>query len=239
MSTPTITISIPAFNDSHAIQELIAAYHQAGIHGENISYLLIDDGSSDDTASTIQQLASTYPRIQTILHDKNYGFGYTIKEAITTPKTDFILFISGDHQFHANAAQKLLDEISPQVDYVLGKRNKRSDNLYRRAVSKTYNLLISTLTCKKVYDINSIFMLRSSVLKGIQLNSQSAFIHAEIYLKLKENGAVCKEISIPHYARKFGVGSGGRIKVIIPTLIDLIKYISHALTTSNKSVQSH
>ncbi len=222
---PTVTISISVYNDSESVKNLISDYHQAGIKGENIYYLLIDDGSTDNSAETIKNLSSEFPNTSYILHEKNYGFGITIQEAVTYPKTNYILYISGDHQFHSDAAIRLLDCISQAPDYVLGIRDKRKDSIYRKLLSISYNKLISTLTSIKVKDINSVFLIKRESVKKIELKSRSAFIHAEIFLKLKKAGLNCKNIVIPHHPRQFGKGSGGKISIIILTLKDLIKFM--------------
>lgn len=107
-SNSSVTISIPAYNDMHAVRNLMQEFHQAGIEGPEIFYLLIDDGSQDNTAESIRELSQIYSNTSCIFHQKNQGFGYTISEAIKTPETDYILFISGDHQFKAEAALILL-----------------------------------------------------------------------------------------------------------------------------------
>ncbi|MCO5233304.1 MAG: glycosyltransferase family 2 protein [Chitinophagales bacterium] len=208
----------------YAIQELVNDLFQEGCIGDNISFLLIDDGSQDDTASVIQKLSQKYPRIQCVIHESNMGFGYTIREAITTPKTGYVLYLSGDNQFRSDSVKKLLDFVHTDSDYVIAIRNRRSDNFYRRFVSKTYNTLISIAAKMRVKDVNSIFLVKRNTLEKISLNSSSAFIHAEIFLKLKQMNTKCEELSITHYPRVFGKGSGGKFSVIFPTFIDLLKY---------------
>lgn len=225
--TETITISIPVYNDMHAIVDLMHEFQDAGLNQPNIHYLIIEDGSQDQSAMAINEIALKYSNVQTIFHSKNQGFGYTINESVTTPATEYILFISGDHQFKVDAAKILLEEIkiNSNADYILGIRNKREDNLYRKFVSLTYNSLISLFTNQKVNDVNSIFIVKSKAIKNIHLKSKSAFIHAEIFLKLKQKNFYCKEIYIPHYPRKYGTGSGGKLRIVIPTLIDLLRYL--------------
>lgn len=102
---------------------------------------------------------------------------------------------------------------------------KRNDNTYRRVVSKIYNQLISLLTGQKVNDINSIFLVKRQALESLSFQSKSAFIHAEIFLKLKNQKKTCREVSIPHHPRIHGKGSGGKLSVLIPTFIDMIKFV--------------
>lgn len=226
MQKQTITISIPCYNDMYSIQSLFQELYSQYGKQKHIHFLLIDDGSSDNTAQVLKRIQQKYKRVELICHTQNMGFGFTIKEAVTTPKTDVILFLPGDNQFRSDAAQALIDEIiKSDADYILGIRKNRKDNIYRKFLSNGYNSLISTLSKHKVSDINSIFIVKRDALDGIQLKSKSAFIHAEIYLELYKSGKDRSTIIIPHHPRLHGKGSGGKLKTILPTVIEFFKYL--------------
>ncbi|MCB0540869.1 MAG: hypothetical protein KDE33_25370, partial [Bacteroidetes bacterium] len=110
-------------------------------------------------------------------------------------------------------------------DLIIGKRNKRSDNLYRRLNSKMYNLVISLLARKKITDVNSIVLFKSEILKNLNLKSTSAFINAEFILKALEKNYKFIEVPIIHQSRKHGRGSGGKWSVIKKVIKDVIKYM--------------
>jgi hypothetical protein len=74
-------------------------------------------------------------------------------------------------------------------------------------------------------DVNSVFLCKSVLFKGVQFNSNSAFIHAEIAFTAAKHQVRVAVVDVPHHARKFGSGSGGKLRVILPTIADFFRYI--------------
>src|SRR5690554_1065204 len=105
----SITFSIPAYNDELSIQELINNFQNSGFDTKRFRYLIIDDGSHDNTYAVSKELTMKYPNIDIFSNEQNRGFGYTIKSCLTTPTSDLILFIPGDYQFREDAATLLID----------------------------------------------------------------------------------------------------------------------------------
>lgn len=223
---PKITFSIPAYNEGISIVNLVKDCLKVA-EELAISYdiFIIDDGSIDQTSNHIQELKKQYPHlIRVYTHEINKGFGITIKEIFQLPETDWIFFISGDNQFPANNLKRMLPYIT-HYDFILGYRTDRNDTTYRRIVSYVYNLYISILSKKRVHDVSSIALVKSKIIKQLKLNSNSAFIHSEIYLKAKRSGAKIIEVPILHNERAFGEASGGKFKTIIFTIFESIKYV--------------
>ncbi|MBL7777675.1 MAG: glycosyltransferase family 2 protein [Chitinophagales bacterium] len=218
------TISIPAYNDSQSLQQLvneaIALKHANGL---DFDILIIDDGSADDTLAVAKKLKLNHAEITLISHERNLGFGTTLKEVFTLPKTDWVLFLPGDNQFPVNNLMLFLP-LTYSYDYIIGFRQLRKDLFHRKFYSFIYNFLLGLLFNVKPQDVNSIVFFNKSVLRGRDFKSKSAFIHAELYLLMREQGGRIAEIPIVHQERAFGFGSGGNIKVIINTVIDLILY---------------
>ena len=222
----SVTISIAAYNDAKALKRLLDQLIKEGFSGEKIHYFLIDDGSQDDTAGVIKTYCQNHPNTTSLIHTQNRGFGETIREAVQTPQTDYILYLSGDNQFRADAVYKLIHAaFESKADYVIGRRGQRQDNGYRRLLSQVYNRLISWLCSEKVNDINSIFIVKREAIQTLPLKSKSAFIHAEIFLRLRKSGFQCGEVEIVHFPRLYGKGQGGKLRIILPTLIDLLRYV--------------
>jgi hypothetical protein len=83
--------------------------------------------------------------------------------------------------------------------------------------------------------VNSIVFFRRSALKGIILQSRSAFVHAELFIKLARNGARMIETEVLHKEREFEFGAGGNWRVMCKTLVDLLKF-SIAEKETEKSI---
>jgi undecaprenyl-phosphate 4-deoxy-4-formamido-L-arabinose transferase len=220
----SLTISIPAYNDSMSLVKLVDETEllctQLGIP---FQLLIINDGSYDNTLKVARELAHKYGNIEVLSHDKNLGFGETLKKVFMLPETEWVLFLPGDNQFPVSNLHRFL-EIKDRYDYMLGFRKERRDKAHRKLYSKVYNQLISFFSGYKVRDVNSIVFYRSKIFDKIQLNGKSAFVHAEFFIRTSRADFRVVEIEIIHQEREFGFGSGGNIRVITATIRDLLLY---------------
>lgn len=223
--TPWLTISIPAYNDEKSLLKLVEDVRvECEKHAIPFNILIINDGSTDSTAEVANSLSGKYNNISVFQHNRNLGFGPTLKEVFTTPKTEWVLFLPGDNQFPATNLGTFL-RYKNDFDYILGKRSIRKDSVLRLLYAGFYNRLVSFLSGYKVDDVNGIVFFKSAVFEQVKLQSASSFIHAEFFLETKRNGYKVAEIAIEHREREFGSGSGGKWSVIVPSVIDLFFYV--------------
>ena len=220
----SITISIPAYNDIKTIKELVSESIKT-LEDLKIDWniFIVDDGSTDNSYYVLNDLSKRYNNIVIHTHKINYGFGQTIKEVFQVPQSEWVLFLSGDNQFPASNLKQLI-KYTNKYDFILGYRLNREDNFYRILNSKVYNIIISILAKKRIYDVNSIALFKSEIVKDLVINSKSAFVHAEILLKVIKRNVKVTEVPILHNRRVFGDASGGKIKTILFTIFELIKF---------------
>lgn len=221
----SITISIPAYNEANNIEVLIENVLNTISKDPNHQFYInvIDDGSTDNTPSILNKLSKEYPNITVYTHDKNEGFGLTIKEVFMNPTSDWILFLSGDNQFPASNIPIMMTMMG-DYDLILGYRNIRQDNFVRKIISFIYNKFITILAHREIKDVSSIALVKTSLLKDVNLTSKSAFIHAEIIIKLLNNGANFIEIPVFHNERSYGKASGGKFITILRTIMEMVKF---------------
>ena len=219
-----ISISIPAYNDSQTIESL-ANESLAALSAITDDYevFIINDGSKDATSEVIRKLSRENPRIKIFEHQKNLGFGATIREVYTLPDSEWIFFIPGDAQIAPSEIIKLFP-FKDKYQFILGYRKHRNDPWMRKINSWCYNTFISMIAGKMVRDVNSVGLLKRDALNGVSLNSASAFIHAEILLEIIRKGASFTEIEILHKPRSHGSGSGNKWRTIFSTMNDMLKY---------------
>ena len=75
-------------------------------------------------------------------------------------------------------------------------------------------------------DVNSIVFYRSKIFDTIRLKGNSAFVHAEFFIRTSKAKFRVTEMEVLHQKREFGFGSGGNVKVIAATIKDLFLYIA-------------
>ncbi len=129
-----LIIQIPCYNEEETLAKLLKSLPKK-IKGINkIEYLLIDDGSTDNTLKIAKK-----NRVHHIVsHIKNKGLAKTFMTGITKSlalKADVIVNIDADNQYDASCIQSLVDPIiNKSFDIVIGERpiNQMSDFSYTK-----------------------------------------------------------------------------------------------------------
>ncbi len=117
---PLISILIPCFNEERNARETIsAALDQRYPH---IEVIAINDGSSDNTAEVLQQLAQEQPRLRVIHLAENQGKAVALKAGAAAARGDLLVCIDGDALLDRDTAAYLVEPLIkyPHVGAVTG-----------------------------------------------------------------------------------------------------------------------
>ncbi|MCC6453066.1 MAG: glycosyltransferase family 2 protein [Acidobacteria bacterium] len=121
-----LSIVVPAFNESARIvpslEKILTYIREKGLDAELI---VVDDGSSDDTAEIAGKVAERYDEIKTnvIRHKQNRGKGNAVKTGLLAAEADIALFSDADLSTPIEEAEKLIAPISNgEMDLTFGSR---------------------------------------------------------------------------------------------------------------------
>ena len=219
----SISFLIPAYNDEATIATQVKEANSIGnkLHMP-FEIIVTDDASRDNTGNILDNLKKYIKQLRVITHRKNKGYGDTIKELYYSAKKEWLFTIPGDYQVEAKELLKLA-RYEKEADIILGWRTNRCDTKLRQFQSRIYNVLIWLLFRTNTHDVNSVRLMKSRIMKPVQLRGASAFTDAELIIKAQRAGFRIKEIPIGHSQRQdgTGVGGGGKIGVIVPTIWEM------------------
>jgi glycosyltransferase involved in cell wall biosynthesis len=153
--TPALGVSIivPAYNEGDVIADLVQATHTVmkGT-GETYEIIVVDDGSSDDTAQAARQAGA-----RVIRHPYNIGNGAAVKTGIRQAKGKVFVSMDGDGQHDPADIPRLLEQIGP-FDMIVGMRTRQAETaLHRDLANGLYNFLASYVSGRKIEDLTSGF----------------------------------------------------------------------------------
>jgi len=160
---PHLSVIIPVYNEAAVIEPLLRDlhHHLARLLPQNFEVLVIDDGSTDQTAThvtdTIKQLAST--EIRLLQRPYNTGNGAAIKTGIRHATGEFLVMMDGDGQHQPADIARLLAE-ADRFDMVVGARTRQSETaLHRDIANWIYNLFAGYICDFPIRDLTSGFRL--------------------------------------------------------------------------------
>lgn len=92
------SIVIPAYNEEKRIGPFLAAItrHQARHPADIREVIVVNDGSTDRTAATVQSFQQRLPQLKLISHPKNRGKGAAVQTGIMAAKSPLIVFMDAD-----------------------------------------------------------------------------------------------------------------------------------------------
>ncbi|MEC9380807.1 MAG: glycosyltransferase family 2 protein [Candidatus Latescibacterota bacterium] len=153
-----LSVILPAYNEEGAIARVVGALRQRLDEEDSLreryEILVIDDGSSDDTA---QQARSAGGDIRVVQHPYNIGNGAAVKTGIRHARGRVLVFMDADGQHDPGQVPEFLRACS-RYDMVVGARGRGSQaGLHRSLANGLYNALASYVTGRRIHDLTSGF----------------------------------------------------------------------------------
>jgi glycosyltransferase involved in cell wall biosynthesis len=158
----TVSIVIPAFNESASIAEVVGLLRAAASWREII---VVDDGSSDGTGDRAEAAGATVVR-----HAYNIGNGAAVKNGIRRATGEYVLIVDADGQHPPEDALRIVSRLG-EFDLVVGARSAETQATHaRRAGNGALNRLASYLTARDIPDLTSGF-------RGARASGLREFLH--------------------------------------------------------------
>ncbi|MFH6769852.1 glycosyltransferase family 2 protein [Gaetbulibacter aquiaggeris] len=218
-----ISVVIPLLNEQESLKELydwIARVMQSNRFSYEI--IFIDDGSTDDSWKTINELSSKDKQVKGIRFLKNFGKSQALHAGFELAKGDVVITMDADLQDNPDEIPGLYNMIvNDGYDLVSGWKKKRYDSILSKNLpSKLFNWAARKTSGVKLHDFNcGLKAFRLEVVKNIDVNGE---MHRYIPV-LSKNAGFTKigEKIVQHQARKYGETKFGMDR-FINGFLDLI-----------------
>ena len=216
----TISIVIPLYNEEENVRELHSRLKPVmDSIGEEYEIIFIDDGSTDNTLTLLQEIQASDDTVIVLSLRRNFGQTAAFAAGFDYSRGDIIVTMDGDLQNDPNDIPKLL-ELMKDNDLVSGWRRKRKDPfLSRRLPSIIANSLISKVTGVNLHDYGcSLKAYRRDVIKNLKLYGE---MHRFIPAVASWYGVRIAEVETTHHPRLRGKSKYG-ISRTMKVVLDLI-----------------
>lgn len=101
-----LTIAVPCYNSQDYMETCIESLL---VGGEEIEIIIVDDGSSDNTAQIADAYAEKYPSVIKTIHQENSGHGGAVNTGIAHAKGLYFKVVDSDDWLNEEAYKKILE----------------------------------------------------------------------------------------------------------------------------------
>ncbi|MFH1171024.1 MAG: glycosyltransferase family 2 protein [bacterium] len=210
-------VVIPAFNEESTIEKVVC-----DVRTVVSDVVVVDDGSSDSTATHAQRGGATVLR-----HFINRGQGASLKTGIVkalASDADIIVTFDADGQHEVSDIEKLIAPIAHrEVDVVLGSRfmNNTTVNIpvLRRVVLKTAVLFSSLVSGLRLTDThNGLRAFSRKAAETLRIRQDRMAHASEILDEISEKNLPFREVSVTvrysEYSKMKGQSSSAFAKIL-------------------------
>lgn len=200
LPSPKILVALPAYNEDKYIGSMVLkAKRYAG------EILVIDDGSTDNTAEIAELAGATVIR-----QKENRGKGTAVQAILAEAKkreTDVLVILDADSQHKPEEIPVLIKPILNGYDLVIGSRKQQVDKTprYRRFGQGILSYMTGLLTKEQSGDTESGFRaLSRKAISELQLKEKGFAIETEMIANAMEKQLKITQVPISNIYTKDG-----------------------------------
>lgn len=204
-----VSVLLPAYNESENLRELLPrlASVLAG-QGWSFEILVVDDGSTDDTAGAVEQVGVGEARCVRLR--RNGGKSAALSVGLERVDGRFVVLMDADGQDDPSEVPRLIAGLESGLDLVTGRRVQRNDRFIKRNTSKVYNAATAKISGVPGRDFNSgLKAMTAEVADSLELYGE---LHRYIPVIAHWAGFRVDEIDVEHHERMHGTSKFGRAR---------------------------
>jgi glycosyltransferase involved in cell wall biosynthesis len=207
VSDPLVSVLVPAYNEAGTIVTVLERV------AEHVPFrtevIVVDDGSTDGTASLAEEMKDTI----VLRQGTNRGKGAAVRAGIARSTGDIVLIQDADLEYDPVDIPRLLEPLTRGVaDVVYGSRLRggepqRAHLFWHYAGNKFLSLLTGVLYNTTLSDMEVGYKaFLGDLIRSIELVSDDFAIEPEMTAKLLRRNVRVYEVPISYYGRTFEEG---------------------------------
>lgn len=204
-----LSLVIPAHDEVLSIGEAVDGAHEAlEAAGIDHEVIVVDDGSTDGTAATVEALAVERPWLRSIRLPGHRGKGAALREGFAVARMDRLAFIDADLDVPPEEIPRVF-LLASAGTIVVGSRMRRVSGA-RLFVSVAYRTLVRVVLGVSVRDVGCpLKIFPRSLLDGPTLVADGWVVDAELLARAVRAGLTITQVPVASRGRRLGKSSFG------------------------------
>jgi len=201
----TVSVIIPALNEAGNMQRLVNEVQAISIPGAQISVIVVDNGSTDETGEEARRAGAG------VVHEARRGYGYACTSGvISAAQAEILVFLDGDFSSSPSEIPLVLAPVlSSHADLCLGSRelgviDPGAMPLYQRLGNRMASWLMRILYGITVTDLGPLRAIRRDVLVSLDMREMTYGWPTEMTVKVARRRMRIVEVPVSWHPRQAG-----------------------------------
>ncbi|OXU15045.1 glycosyltransferase family 2 protein [Sedimentisphaera salicampi] len=197
-----LSVVSPMYNEEGVIEESVRGLAEAIAKlGVSWELILVNDGSTDNTATIIEQTAGEDERIQVVSYKRNRGRGYALRSGFNASRGKYVITTESDLTWGKEIIEKLYNElIESEADIVIASpyaKGGRLENVpaKRALLSRMGNEILKRTVPAPISMLSGMTRgYKGNIIRSLPLEQDRKEIHLEIVSKCVMLGLEFSEV---------------------------------------------
>lgn len=204
---PDVTVVLTCLDECDIVVEAIEAVRSAlALTAWRPIFIVVDDGSSEETVGRLERLAETDPAVRLIVHGANFGRGRSVADGFAKATTRFAGFIDPDLEIPAVSIIGLLGALEAGADVAVGRRVHPYGFRHpvRHLLSRGFAVLTQATLSPPVPDTQAgcKFFTREALERLLpEVVSQGWFWDTEAVIRAARHGMSVRDVPVAYFPR--------------------------------------
>jgi len=196
----SLSLVIPAYNEASRFQEgvrrLRTAIEAGAVAPGSTEFVVVDDGSADDTTTVARALFASFPHVRHVRLPENRGKGGAVRAGVSVAVAPLIAFADADMAIDPAQTPQFVDALA-RYDLAIGARAATGSSvdrtsLKRSIMNRAFNQLVNALTHVSLADTQCGF-------KAFRAPAAKLLFHCSVTERF------AFDVEILSLARRFGL----------------------------------
>ncbi|ADM10425.1 putative glycosyl transferase [Parvularcula bermudensis HTCC2503] len=144
---PTLTLVIPAHNEAEGLGHLVDALDHTLRHVTDYELLVVDDGSTDNTAGVLRSLREAWPHLRYVILSRNFGHQAAVRAGLSRARGRAVIVMDADMQHPPSVLIEMISAWRSGADVVHAvRRYGATIPLFKRLTSGLYYRLLNLIS---------------------------------------------------------------------------------------------
>lgn len=199
---------------------------------QDFEIIFVNDASPDNSWDVIRNISNSDHRVKGINFSRNFGQHHAITAGVDHAEGDYVVIMDCDLQDQPEEITKLYAKIQEGYDFVMGRRSKRKDSIFKKIASRLFYKVFDYLSGTK----NDWTVANFGIYKRVVIKNLRKFGEHHRFFPYFVNWMGFKKgyVEIDHSQRSSGKSSYTFRKLLLLALNNIVAFSNKPLRLSIK-----